>query len=434
METDKKKFSAREVAYASLLRYENQKKYANLELDASIRRYRLEGAERALYTTLVYGTIERKITLDFVLAPLCNRPYDTLSQEVKTILRLGAYQMLYLDRLPDYAVVDDSVELCKSACKKASGMVNAVLRNLIRQGKKITYPDPNADFLNYLSVRYSVPRELCQLWGSDYGKEEAQAILQAFSNHPHVTLRVNTLKITREALLAKLQEDGIKAEITETSPDGIRLLQPMPIGDWEMLTQGFCFVQDESSQLTARLLSPKSGETVLDACAAPGGKSFSCAMQMENQGTLYACDLHENKLSLIERTAQQLGITIIETKAQNATEFLPEWEEKMDKVLCDVPCSGLGVIAKKPDLRYKALEEIERLPQIQSAILQNCARYVKKGGVLVYSTCTLRKKENEDVISAFLQENPNFAVESMQTFFPHKTNTDGFFACRLLKH
>ncbi len=433
MEAGKKTLSAREAAYASLLRYENQKKYANLELDASIRRYQLEGAERALYTTLVYGTIERKITLDHVLVPLCNRPYESLSQEVKTILRLGAYQMLYLDRLPDYAVVDAAVELCKTACKKASGMVNAVLRNLIRTGKKITYPDPETDFLTYLSVRYSVPCDLCRLWVEDYGKEEAQAILKALSHHPNITLRVNTLKTTREALLAKLEEEGAQAEPTETSPDGIRLLQPMPIGNWELLTQGLCFVQDESSQLTARLLAPKSGETVLDACAAPGGKSFSCAMQMQNEGKLYACDLHENKLSLIDRTAQNLGITVIETKAQNATEFVPSWEEAMDKVLCDVPCSGLGVIAKKPDLRYKPLSEIERLPQIQSAILQNCARYVKKGGVLVYSTCTLRKKENEDVVYAFLKEHSDFTVESMQTFFPHKTNTDGFFACRLFK-
>ncbi len=425
--------SAREAAYQSLLRYHTQKRYANLELDTSIRRYGLEGAERALYTTLVYGVIERTITLDYLLKPLCVRSYDSVAIEVQTILRLGAYQILFLDRLPDYAVVDSSVELCKKACKKAAGMVNAVLRNLIREGKKIVYPDPKNDFLHYLSVRYSCPRELCELWVSDYGKESAEAILQSLSNHPCLTLRTNTQKITRDALLERLCKDEIAAQATEHSPFGIRLLQPIPVGDWDLLQNGFCFVQDEASQLASQFLTARAGDCVLDACACPGGKSFSIAMQMQDQGTLYSCDLHENKLSLITSGAQKLGLTCIQTKCQNGAEFYPEWEEKMDCVLCDVPCSGLGVIAKKPDLRYKPLAEIERLPSVQSAILENCARYVKKDGVLVYSTCTLHRAENEMVVEQFLQKHPTFQMEQMQTFFPHITNTDGFFVCRLKK-
>ncbi len=426
------KLTAREAAYASLMRYQTQKKYANIELDTTIRRFALEGAERALYTTLTYGVIERQITLDYNLSPLCNRPFAALSDEVKTILRLGAYQMLYLDRVPDYAVVNASVELCKKYCKKASGMVNAVLRALIRAGKKVTYPDAKEDFLPYLSVKYSCPTELCQSWVNDYGAQTAEAVLRALSHHTYPTLRVNTQKISRDQLLAILQKDGISAEQTD-SPHGIRFLQPLPIADFAPLADGLCFVQDESSQITTQLLDVKAGDTVLDACACPGGKTFSLAMLMQDTGTLFSCDLHENKLSLITRTAQTLGLSCIAVKAQNATVFVPEWEEKMDGVLCDVPCSGLGVIAKKPDLRYKPFSEIVRLPAVQSAILQNCARYVKKGGALVYSTCTLRKAENEDVVAAFVQANPHFRVDSVQTFFPQTTNTDGFFACRMTK-
>ncbi len=426
------KLTAREAAYASLMRYHTQKKYANIELDTTIRRFALEGAERALYTTLTYGVIERQITLDNTLASFCNRPFADLSDEVKTILRLGAYQMLYLDRVPDYAVVDGAVELCKKYCKKASGMVNAVLRALIRAGKKVTYPDAKKDFLAYLSVKYSCPTELCQSWINDYGAETAESILRVLSHHAYPTLRANTQKISRDELFAMLQNNNIAAEKTD-SPNGIRLLQPLPMTDFAPLADGLCFVQDESSQITTRLLGVKAGDTVLDACACPGGKTFSLAMLMQNHGTLWSCDLHENKLSLITRTAETLGLSCITVKAQNATVFVDEWEEKMDAVLCDVPCSGLGVIAKKPDLRYKPFSQMERLPAVQSAILQNCARYVKQGGALVYSTCTLRKAENEDVVAAFGKANPHFRIDSMQTFFPHQTHTDGFFACRMTR-
>ncbi len=423
--------TVRSVVYTSLLRCERQKSYSNLELDNAVKNNSFSDVDRSLLTTLLYGVLERKITLDAWLAPLSKRPYHELCLEMQTILRLGAYQIYYLDRVPDYAAVDESVELCKTVLPKAAGYVNALLRSFLRNKEQLSYPEPKDVPIDYLSVRYSVSKPLCEMWVKNYDFERTERILQASFSNPPLSLRVNTLKITREDFIALLEKQGIRACKTEQSVSGVHLLDKIAISEFSAFEQGLCFVQDEASQVTAQILGAKKGEMILDACACPGGKSFSIAMDMQNEGILYSCDLHANKLSLVSKGAQRMGITCLQVIEQNGAQHRPDFVDAMDRVLCDVPCSGLGVLAKKPELRYKSTQEWERLPQIQKAILQNCCSYVKPGGILLYSTCTLNPEENEGVIQAFLQENPSFLVEKIHTFFPDQGQTDGFFFCKM---
>ena len=427
---------ARSAAYRSLLRWERDRKYANLEIDAAIRSFGLEGRERRFFTTLVYGVIERQITLDYYLDLLVSRPYGALEDGVRMLLRLGAYQILYLDRVPDSAAVSTSVELAKRFLHRGTeGFVNGVLRNLIRRRDLLPLP---ADEEALLSVRYACPAWLVRLWRTDYGNEKAEALLAASLRHPGLTLRVNTLKTTRNGLIARLTEEGIPCRPTALSPDGIRLDSPTTPSELTALTEGLCFIQDEASQLCVSVLGARPGETVLDLCACPGGKSFGIAMSMEDRGRLFSFDLHESKLSLVRSGAERLGIGCLTASARDGRDPDPAFFGAADRVLCDVPCSGLGVIAKKPDLRHKDPAEIAPLPEIQYRILSSGAVSVRPGGVLVYSTCTLNRRENEAVADRFLAEHPDFSPsgEGMPfgreriTLFPDEGETDGFFIAR----
>lgn len=420
--------SARSVAYFSLLRCEQNGRYANLELDSALHTYPLEGAERALYTILVYGVTERALTLDALLSQVCDRALATLDPRVRCILRLGAYQLWYLNRIPPHAAVDESVKLCKKhGFAKAAPFVNAVLRTFLRKKDAFLVPDRATDPIGYLQFTYSFPAWICALFCRQYGFSRTEEILQAQNVHPYLTLHVNTLKNSRNALLARLQAEGIPAEPCMETSEAIRLCAPIATSDLSPLAEGLCFVQDISSQLAAQAVDAHIGDTVIDTCACPGGKSFAIALQMQNRGTVYSMDLHANKLSLIQSGAARLGITCIHVQAQDGCVANPSFYKTADRVLCDVPCSGLGVMAKKPDLRYKTEAEIARLPKIQAAILQNAAEYLKEGGKLVYSTCTLHQAENEDVVHAFLRQNPDFTLHEMQTIFPTMRGNDGFF-------
>ncbi len=430
----------REAAFLSLLRCESGGKYSNLEVDAAIKKYGFAGADRALFTALVYGVIEKQITLDYLLGRLSSKPLDKIEPKVRAILRLGAYQILFLDRIPDRAACNESVELAKAHTHKGtSGFVNGVLRSLVRAKSNLPFPLSDTD--EYLSVRYACPMWLCVFWREQYGPKKCEQLLEAININPRITLRVNTLKTTREDLMAHLRAIGITCEPTTMSPYGILLDEFTPVREITPLAEGFCFVQDEASQLCAMALGAKAGERIIDTCSCPGGKSFGIAMAMENQGTLLSMDLHESKLSLVKSGAARLGITCLTTAVQNGTKNREELHESADRVLCDVPCSGLGVIAKKPDLRHKSPEEMARLPAIQYAILENGASYVKPGGVLLYSTCTLNKQENEEVVRRFLAEHSEFSLssdqmpfgEAMVTLFPDETGTDGFFVAKFCK-
>ncbi|MBQ3183323.1 MAG: 16S rRNA (cytosine(967)-C(5))-methyltransferase RsmB [Clostridia bacterium] len=418
--------NVREAAYRSVLRHYKDNKFSNLEIDSAIKKYAIEGPDRSLFTVLVYGTIERRITLDYYLSACSAKPISSLDAEVLAILRIGAYQILFLDRVPDHAAVNEAVECAKKNKPSAKGFVNAVLRKLISVKNTLELPK---DRTEYLSVKYSIPQWIVELWQEQYG--DAEDILKGIDKAPTMTLRTNTLVNTRQELMSKLS--GIPCEYTESSPDGIHILKGISFEEVEKLCGNGAYVQDEASQMAVRAVDARPDDFVIDTCCCPGGKTFGMAMCMENKGRILALDLHKSKLSLVTKGAERLGIDIIETRENNSKNAIPEYIGKADRVLCDVPCSGLGVVAKKPETRYKNREDIERLPEIQYAILSASANYLKNGGTLVYSTCTLNKKENEDIVNKFLSENEDFKLADMTTYFPKSGKTDGFFVAKLSK-
>ncbi len=434
--------TAREAAFLSLQKYRGSGKYSNIELSGSIERLGLEGAEKALYTALFYGVIEREITLDYFISRLSERKIDDIDRDVRTILELGIYQLEYMDKIPESAAVNESVKLARRfyARKNSEAFINALLRNFIRERKNISLPKKEDNYIKYLSVQYSLPEWICSLWCDAYGKARAEKAAAGTLCHPTMTLRANTLKISRDGLVQRLTAAGIPCVPCKGVSCGIRLSNHVPL-DKLAEFDGLYFVQDEASQIAASALGAKRGETVLDMCACPGGKSFGIAMGMENEGRILAFDLHKNKLSLIERAAEKLGTGIIETGENNASVYREDMPAA-DRILCDVPCSGLGVIAKKPDIKYKNREDIERLPSLQKKILETSARYLKTGGTLVYSTCTLNPAENKNIVSAFLSENADFELcafraggaecAGMLELIPGET-TDGFFIAKMKK-
>lgn len=435
--------TAREAAFLSLQKFERDGKYSNIELSASIEKYNLSGVEKAFYTALLYGVIERKITLDYMIPFFSQRALSDIDRNVKTAIYLGLYQLYFMDKVPDSAAVNESVSLLTRfyAKNNSEGFANAVLRAAARDRNKIVYPDKKTDLIKYLSVTYSVPEWICGKWVKQLGEKTAEESLSCMLSHPHLTLCVNTLKITRDEFISLLSKEEIKCEKTALSPRGVRMTENVPY-DRLVKFENLFFVQDEASQLCGEVLGMEDGETLLDACACPGGKSFYSAIRAENKGEIISCDLHKNKLSLIASGAERLGIDIISVKEQNGTEFCEEFP-LFDKVLCDVPCSGLGVMAKKPEIRYKSEEETLKLPAVQLAILKNCAGYVKDGGTLVYSTCTLSREENEDVVQSFLSENSSFSPQPFEVgalksdgicrILPQTFGTDGFFIAKLVK-
>ncbi len=421
--------TAREAAYRSILRWQNDKKFANLEIDSAIKKYDLSGAERSLYTILVYGTIERKITLDYYLSHCSDKPLESLNAEVLSVLRIAAYQVLFLDRIPNHAAVNEAVETAKRHGARGSDkFVNAVLRKLISAREYIKLPE---DRIENLSVKYSVPEWIIELWQDSYGEEDCVAILEGMDKPPVITLRANTLVNSKEELYDKLTAANIPCE---TVVDGVRVLKGISFEDIEEICGNGCYVQDEASQLAVKAVGALPGEFVIDTCACPGGKTFGIAMSMDNTGKVLALDLHKSKLSLVTKGAQRLGIDIVEVSEHNSKNTIEEHIGKADRVLCDVPCSGLGVMAKKPETRYKNREDILRLSEIQYSILTASASYLKNGGRLVYSTCTLNKAENEDVVNRFISENQGYTLDSMTTYYPEAGKSDGFFVSVITKN
>lgn len=437
----------REAALLSLNKCDTQNKYSNLELDASIKKYGLKGADRALYTTLVYGVIERHISLDYYIGLLSTTPVAKMENAVLNVLRLGLYQLLYMDRIPESAAVNESVELSKLHCHKGvSGFVNGVLRSAVRKKDTLVPPDEkDVGEAVHLSIKYSIPQWLCGFWTGMYGREACEKILRSTCTNPKITLRVNTVLTDRESLIKKFEALGISVSKTKISPVGITLNEFVPISALTPMEEGLCYVQDESSQICTLSLGARPGETIADVCCCPGGKSFGIAMEMKNEGKLFCFDLHASKLSLVSKGAEKLGISIIETEVHNGSSPRPELIGKLDRVICDAPCSGLGVIAKKPDLRLKTPGDISRLPEIQYNILKASAGYLKSGGTLVYSTCTLNRAENQEVTQRFMEEHedkfervplgviPGEEDVCERTIMPNEFSSDGFFIAKFQK-
>lgn len=428
------KSDPRKAAVKALSRWERDGKYINLELDSALERSELSGADRSLAAAIMYGVAERKLTLDREIARLTGRKLASLDAETLASLRAGLYQLVYMDKIPPFAAVNETVS---AAPTRSRGLVNASLRRFMREGAKISLPDHDADEAEYLSVLCSVPKWIISSWMHDYG-DDAEQLAEAANSVPPVTLRVNTLKTSADELLSRFEADGVGARLSDAAPDMIELASGGRITELFGYKDGLWFVQDPASRLAALALDVKPGMTVVDVCSAPGGKSFSAAIDMRDEGKILSRDLHENKVRLIKKGAERLGITSISASAFDSSRTDGELVGKASRVLCDVPCSGLGVIAKKPDIRYKTEEDVRRLPDVQYAILSASCPLVADGGVLIYSTCTLRDVENGDVRDRFLAEHPEFepwlpnsfpirSDDAQITLMPHKHGTDGFY-------
>lgn len=420
-----KETTARSLALDSLVALERDGKFSNIEVNSSIKKNQLSDADRNLYTRLVYGVTEKRITLDWIIRDYSDKPVESLDCDVLNALRLGIYQLVFMDRIPEHAAVGETAGTVR---KSKTGYVNAVLRSFIRGGKKYTLPDKD-EYIKYLSVKYSMPEELCMMFNSAYGKGEGgvEPLLCALNSERKTCLRINTLRIG--------VEDAVRRTGGEKSgfaPDTV-LVESLGPDIREGIDEGLWFVQDEASRMASSFLGAQPGETVIDTCACPGGKSFSVAIDMKNTGCLYSFDLHRNKLSLIKKGAEKLGLSIIETEERDARQPKKELVGKADRVLCDAPCSGYGTISKKPDIRYKDFSLCKKLPDIQYDILCGASEYVRSGGVLVYSTCTLNPAENEGVLNRFLENNSDYSLENSRTFLPHVDGCDGFFAATMRK-
>ena len=437
------KASARATALRVLVSCRTNGAWADAALKAQLSRDGLSGPDAALCSRIVYGVMQNRMLLDHYIGAYCSQKPDHLQLPLLDILRIGAYQILYLDKIPDSAAVNESVELAKMNKRgQAAGLVNAVLRKISKNKDDLpAIPDKDAE--RYLSIRYSHPKWLVKRLVNLLGREEAEAFLAADNGVSPMTIQVNPLKTTQEALMEELSQQGVTAKPHAWVPGCLELSGTGDLTALSAFREGKFMVQDGAARLVSLIADVKPGQKVLDVCAAPGGKSFSSAFAMEDNGKIVSCDLHENKLKRIHEGGERLGLTCIETVTADGRDHRADWDGKFDTVLVDAPCSGLGIIRKKPDTRYKKADELFTLPVIQAAILENAARYVRPGGTLVYSTCTILPEENEQVTDAFLAEHPDFTKDAFVlpdpvgktdgslTLWPQRHETDGFYICRM---
>ncbi len=392
----------RKTALSILRDAEQNDKYVSLSLSAALDGADADERDRALLTTLVYGVTERKTTLDYYISQLSARPLDKIGARLLMTLRLGMYQLLYLDRIPPHAAVSETVRLGKSQGERA--FLNGILRSYLKSGGDVPMPK---DAFSLMSVKYSFPKDIVELLYKNLG-DKTEGVLEALSKQPPITVCVNTLKLSRTEAQKKLCDAGIAAECG-IAPRALRIRGNVSYKRLcELLGEDGFFVQDEASQLAITLLSPKRGDKGADVCACPGSKSFHAALIMENCGSIKATDLHASKLPLITDGAARLGIDIITVQERDSRTVDSSLVDKCDFVICDVPCTGLGVMAKKPEIRYHASDSYKELCVIGYDILTASSKYLKSGGRMLYSTCTLTKDENENNFYRFLEENPCF--------------------------
>ncbi len=436
---------AREAAMLALNACQRQGGWSDGALKKQLSAAELSGRDAALATQLCFGVLQNQMLLDFYLSKFSNIPLKRMEGKVVQTLRLGAYQMLFLTRIPHSAAVNSAVALVKAHCKnpRAAGMVNGILRSMERSLQNMPVI-PQGDPVAYLSTLYSHPEWLVKEFILSLGEEEAAQLLAADNSQPPTAVMVNTTRTTAEELKAMLEADHVEAEPHPWLENCLLLHRTGDLERLEAFQQGLFYVQDPASRLSVLAAGAKPGMKVLDCCAAPGGKSFAAAIAMENQGEIVSCDLHPHKKKLIQAGADRLGLTIISPKTADGKVFRPEWENAFDLVLVDAPCSGLGVIRKKPDIRYKDPAPLADLPAVQLDILRNAARYVKPGGTLMYSTCTLLYRENGEVVETFLAENNSYKAEAFPlpgpvglvqggsvTLWTHRHGTDGFFISKM---
>ena len=430
---------ARETALNVLIACRKEAGWSNGVLKNYIARDRLDRRDAALATRLCYGVVQNRLKLDHYLKQLLTGKLKDLHPVVHDILHLGLYQILEMDRVPESAAVNESVDLAKKYCPKqrfAPGLVNGVLRSAVRERDNLKAPTGWQE-------QYSHPQKLIDFLKSYVGKK-TEGMLRANNETPETVVQVNTLRTTAEALAQRLEAEGVTAKPHGWMENAMVLSGTGNIENLPSFREGLFYVQDTAAKLSVLCAQIPENSHVLDCCAAPGGKSFAAAMAMQGSGSIISCDFYAHKAELIAGGAKRLGLTNITARQQDATVHVPDWEEKMDAVICDVPCSGYGIIRKKPDIRYKDPDTMQDLPALQLQILCNQATYVRPGGVLLYSTCTLVRSENEGVVEAFLEKFPNYCLEplplpeifpknesGMLALVPGEYDTDGFFIARL---
>lgn len=448
-----RKNTPRAICLEILNRVDETDRHADQLLTNAFKRYRhLTSLDQAFLTDLTYGTFRWRGKLDWVIRHFSRVPFEKIESKLMNVLRIALYQILFMSRTPVSAAVNESVELAKKfRGEGGASFANGILRSFLREKESFKYPKFEDDPALHLAVEQSHPFWLAERWIEELGAEEALRVCVSNNQRAPLTLRTNTLKIDRDRLIEKLKERGLHPVPTLTSSDGITLREPPPVSELPFLKEGLYLIQDEASQLVTAFLDPQPGEMILDACAAPGGKTTHMAQRMGNSGRVYALDLAQQKLGLIENLCLRLGVTTVMTVRADASQPLSIPEVSgFDRILADVPCSGFGTLRRNPDLKWRKGEgDVKRLSKLQSSILANLSAYLKKDGILVYSTCTVFREENENIVEGFLKNHPEFQLdpigpmlpEESRPFaqgnyfktFPPKNDMDGFFVARLMK-
>ena len=436
--------NSRELAFKTLYDIERNKNYSNISINKNFKNVNISDQEKGLATELIYGIIENKYYLNYIIDKLSKIKSKKMSTYVKISLWLGIYQILFLDSIKDHAAVNESVNLIKKYDKKSSGFVNAILRNVLRQKDSIM-EIKDKDINDELSIKYSYNPWIVEKWIKDFGQEFTEDLLDANAEKPNLYIRTNTLKISRDELIGKLAKEGIKCTKVNGIDEAIMVQNLKNIEGNELFKLGYFTIQDISSMLVGKIANPEKDSKVLDICSAPGGKTTHVATIMENTGQVIARDVFDHKLKLIKSTVNRLGLTNVSIENRDALKLDDNSIDKFDYVLADVPCSGLGIIKRKPEIKFKEKSELSGLPDIQIKILNNASKYVKENGTLIYSTCTIHDEENINVVEQFLKENKNFELVPIENInidldnqekgyikiYPNIHGMDGFFIAKL---
>lgn len=438
--------SVRKTVFKALKKVTAEGAYSNIALDAQLKNSSLDERDKRFAANLFYGVLENERLLDYIISKLVASKGTKIEKDVRLILRMGIYQIKYMDKVPDSAAVNESVKLAKSlGMARVSGFINGMLRSFIRMDKTVELPDINKNKPLHLSLKYSCPIWLIELWLSAYGEDICISVMESLGGRPPIYAKVNNVVTNTDAVIKSIKKDGGDAAPVSWLDNAVTVSSLGSIEELSAYKNGEIHIQDLSSQLCCTMLGAKEGSTVLDVCAAPGGKSFTIAQLMNNKGKVVSCDIHEHRVKLIQNGARRLKLDCVDARSRDA---LSGEMIEADCILCDVPCSGLGIIRRKPDIKNKKPEAIAELPQLQYDILCASAKNVKQGGTLIYSTCTLNPEENQRVIERFLEENNEFEPyamtlpqevkhlladepEHMLTIFPSVANTDGFFIARI---
>ncbi len=402
--------NSRQIAFETLYKIFYDDAYSNIALDKALS---FTDNGKGFITRLVYGVVERKITLDHIIEKFCKKP----KPKVLIILRMGVYQLYFMDKVPSNAAINESVLLAKNnGLNYYAKLINAVLH-------KIDDNRIDIDNIEDLSIRYSIPKNLIGMWNKAYGEDKVKSFLPYLNGNTPVFAIPNTKYVDKDELLYELNCDGVEGEIID---DVVMITSSFNLCDLKSFNNGLFHIEDLSCYNAVKALKVSENDVVFDVCSAPGGKSFTTAEFMKDKGTIYSFDIHEHKIELIKSSAQRLGLNSITPKLNDATKFNTEFG-MADKIICDVPCSGFGIIRRKPEIRYKELDSVKELPNLQYEILETSSKYLKKGGRLLYSTCTLNKRENEKVVERFLNSNHDFAFVESKTTFPTEFGGDGFY-------